>query len=85
MSEKKAALVDSCEPFEEVWPRTEDRDRWLVQLGGRLWKLSLAQMYTSTGRYIPEKAKRSGCTFGFCDSEGRLRPMATATHVGWTV
>lgn len=71
--------------FEEVHPRTPQRDEALEGLGTRLWPICLAQLYLSTGRYCPQEAKQLGATFGFCDEDGRLKPKAEATHVGWTV
>lgn len=71
--------------FEEVYPRTPDRDAALVGLGTRLWPIHLTRLYLLAGRSCPEEAKRQGVAFGFCDSEGRQVGKQQATHVGWTV
>lgn len=72
-------------PFVEVHPRTTERDDLLLSLGRSTWPLALAHLYLSTGRYMPEAAKREGCFYGFCDAQGHMMPKKDATHVGWTV
>lgn len=72
-------------PFSEVHPRSEERDGLLLSLGRSTWPLALASLYLSTGRYMPDAAKRHGCSFGFCDAQGNLKAKADATHIGWTV
>ena len=72
-------------PFVEVHPRTEERDDLLLTLSRSTWRLALARLYLSTGRSMPDAAKRDGCSFGFCDAQGNLKAKADATHIGWTV
>jgi len=86
--------------FVEVWPRSATRDDLIVRLGiSGFWRVALAGLYLSTGRCIPEEAKRRGCYFGFCnasgervtdvkvtaDGSGVASVASPATHVGWTV
>jgi hypothetical protein len=73
-------------PFVEVWPRDDHRDRMLRDLVvPSRWKFALVALYLSTGRHMPDEAKRHGCVFGFCDARGVQRPKVSATHIGWTV
>lgn len=71
--------------FEEVWPRTPERDALLIDLGSSVWRIALAALYLSTGRCIPEDAKKKGAYFGFCNEVGEQQPKKEATHLGWTV
>lgn len=95
-----AEVVPGVTRFEEVWPRTPERDDLVVRLGvAGFWRVALAGLYLSTGRCIPEEAKRCGCYFGFCGADGsRVTDVkvsgdgigcavvaSPATHVGWTV
>lgn len=95
-----AEVVPGVSRFEEVWPRTLERDSFIVKLGlpGQ-WLFALAALYLTTGRCIPEEAKRRGCYFGLCDADGErvadvrvsrggdgaVLVESPATHVGWTV
>lgn len=95
-----AEVVPGVTRFEEVWPRSASRDDLLVRLGlpGQ-WRMALAGLYLSTGRLVPEEARRRGCYFGFCaadgsrvadvrvsgDGAGCAVVVSPATHVGWTV
>lgn len=71
--------------FNEVWPRTPQRDDCVRRLAGPCWRIFLSGLYMTTGRFMPDEAKRKGAYFGFCDAGGQIAPMASATHVGWTV
>lgn len=85
MTEETARSGTEVRPFTEVWPRDGRRDDLLVDLVTPAWKFALAGLYLTTGRCIPDEAKRDGCVFGFCDARGVQQPKATATHIGWTV
>lgn len=78
------SLPDETAPFTEIWPRSEARDQALRALP-RFGVMARAALYLSTGRFLPQEAKRASWRFGFCDEAGRCTPAATATHVGWTV
>ena len=78
-------IMPTPPPFAEVHPRTAQRDDLLIALAGSAWRLALAALYLSTGRYMPDAAKREGCSFGFCDADGHLMAEPNATHIGWTV
>lgn len=95
-----AEVAPGVSKFEEVWPRSASRDDLVVRLGlPGFWRVALAGLYLSTGRYMPEEAKRRGCYFGFCGADGvRVTDVrvsaggggeavvsSPATHVGWTV
>jgi hypothetical protein len=84
MTEETARAGTEARPFVEVWPRSDRRDHILVELVTPMWKFALANLYLTTGRTLPDEAKRDGCVFGFCDERGVQQPKATATHVGWT-
>jgi hypothetical protein len=71
--------------FTERLPRTPARDQLLCGLRGRAWRIPLAALYLSDGRYMPEEAKQSGCTFGLCDENGVWCTTDKATHIGWTI
>jgi len=71
--------------FDEKLPRSEKHDRFIEDMATRAWKFALAALYLSSGRCIPEEAKRPVAFFGYCDAEGRHVPKAEATHVGWTI
>lgn len=79
------AAGTEARPFAEVWPRTDRRDQLLVDLVTPAWKFALVALYLTTGRAMPDEAKRDGCVFGYCDGRGVQQPKASATHVGWTV
>ena len=70
--------------FEEVMERDEDTESLLADLTTPLWRIALTRLYLKKGRYIPDTAKRHGCSFGFCDADGNQVEMAKATHIGWT-
>lgn len=85
MTEETARAGTEARPFAEVWPRTDRRDQLLVALVTPAWKFALVALYLTTGRVLPDEAKRDGCVFGYCDGRGVQQPKASATHVGWTV
>lgn len=75
----------SARVFDERLLRSEKHDRLIEGLATPHWRIALAALYLSTGRCLPDEAKRQGCYFGYCDAEGNLAPKAEATHVGWMV
>ncbi len=71
--------------FTEVWPRSERLEETFLGLATAQWRLALGALYLETGRYIPEEAKRRGCSFGYCNANGEIQPKRdpAATHLGW--
>lgn len=74
-------------PFTEVHLRTDKIDRAIADLrDSNLARMALPALYLSTGRYMPDEAKRAREVLsGFCDAAGKPTPKADATHVGWSL
>lgn len=75
------------EPFQfaETLPRSAKHDEFISQLATPLWRIALAALYLSSGRLLPDEAKKRGAFFGFCDAQGNRCRRDQATHVGWSV
>lgn len=73
--------------FVEVHPRTEQRDKAIADArDSSLVRMALPALYLSTGRYVPDEAKKAREVLsGFCDAAGKPTPKADATHVGWSL
>lgn len=71
--------------FAEVLPRSDKHDRFLAQLQTPAWRIALAALYLSSGRFLPDEAAQRGVYYGFCNAAGDRCPMEQATHVGWSI
>ena len=81
----RTVAVDS--PPEDVRGDRDKIDRAIADLrDSNLARMALPALYLSTGRYMPDEAKRAREVLsGFCDAAGKPTPKADATHVGWSL